>query len=160
MAEKHTLAELLQKQSMPYEAKLIMTQQRIRQWYEHWDGNVYVSISGKDSTVLLDIVRKMYPDVLAVFVDTGLEYPEVRKLAISHENVKVLHPTKPFWQVVRDEGYPIISKEVSECVANARLYLASGGGKYDQHYRKLCGLGEYASKSKKTLGNINTEGFP
>lgn len=44
---------------------------------------MYVSFSGgKDSTVLLDIVKGMYPDVPAVFCDTGLEYPEVRELAL------------------------------------------------------------------------------
>jgi 3'-phosphoadenosine 5'-phosphosulfate sulfotransferase (PAPS reductase)/FAD synthetase len=58
-----------------------MTQQRIRGWYDHWDGDVYVSFSGgKDSTVLVDIVEKMgYIDIPLVFVDTGLEYPEIRE---------------------------------------------------------------------------------
>ena len=41
-------------------------------------GAVFVSFSGgKDSTVLLKLVRELYPDVKAVFCDTGLEYPEV-----------------------------------------------------------------------------------
>lgn len=123
-----TLNELKQLQSLPYEAKLIRTKRKIKEWYEHWQGDVYVSVSGKDSTVVLDIVRKMYPDVVGVFVDTGLEYPEVRELAKSHDNMIILHTDKPFWQVVRDYGYPIISKETSECVANARAYISSGGG--------------------------------
>lgn len=144
---KHELYELKQMQMLPLSVKLLMTQRRIRDWYEYWQGNVYVSISGKDSTVLLDIVRKMYPDVLAVYVDTGLEYPEVKELAMSHENVKVLHPKKPFWQVVRDEGYPIISKEVSECINNARQHLTSGG--YDTHWRKIQGIGEFEAKKKR-----------
>ena len=47
------LWELKQKQSLPLEAKIAMTLRRIREWYEYWDGNVYVSFSGgKDSTVL------------------------------------------------------------------------------------------------------------
>lgn len=121
------LWELKQKQSLPLEAKILLTKRRIREWYEHWNGNVFVSISGKDSTVLLDIVRKMYPDVKAVFVNTGLEYPEVRELAMSHENVDVLYPKKTFVQVIKEKGYPLISKEVSECIANARLHLNGGG---------------------------------
>ena len=57
-----------------------MTQLRIRQWYDHFDGNVYVSFSGgKDSTVLKHIVDGIYNDVPAVFVNTGLEYPEIQK---------------------------------------------------------------------------------
>ena len=58
------LWQLKQMQSLPLEAKIIKSQQRIREWYEHWDGDVYVSFSGgKDSTVLLHLVRELYPDV-------------------------------------------------------------------------------------------------
>lgn len=149
---KYEIQDLIQYQKLPLKIKLSMTQSRIMEWYHHWDGKIFVSISGKDSTVLLDIVRKIYPNVPAVFVDTGLEYPEVRELAMSHKNVIVLRPKKPFWQVIRDEGYPIISKEVSECICNARKHIVMGG-RYSQHYRKICGLGEYATKSKEDFGD-------
>ena len=67
-------------QALPLDIKIRKTEIRIREWYEHWGGNVYVSFSGgKDSTVLLDIVRRLYPDVPAVFSDTGLEYPEIKE---------------------------------------------------------------------------------
>ena len=60
---------LKQRQILPLWAKEEMSRRRIRQWYEHWDGEVYVSFSGgKDSTVLLHIVRSLYPEVPAVFV--------------------------------------------------------------------------------------------
>ena len=76
MANKHEPWALKQRQSLPLEAKIVMTQLRIRQWYDHWDGDVYVSFSGgKDSTVLKHIVDHtpgVY-DVPAVFVNTGLE---------------------------------------------------------------------------------------
>ena len=77
---KHTIGDLYQMQSLPLKYKIIMTQQRIRGWYDHWNGDVYVSFSGgKDSTVLVDIIEKMgYTDIPLVFVDTGLEYPEIR----------------------------------------------------------------------------------
>ena len=45
MANKHETWELKQMQSLPLAAKIIMTQQRIRQWYEYWDGMVYVGFS-------------------------------------------------------------------------------------------------------------------
>ena len=45
-------------QSLPLEAKIEKTKLRLREYYEHFNGEVYVSFSGgKDSTVLLDIVR-------------------------------------------------------------------------------------------------------
>lgn len=87
------LWELRQKQSLPLEAKIIMSQRRIREWYEAWEGDVYVSFSGgKDSTVLLHLVRELYPEVPAVFVDTGLEYPEIRQFVRSVDNLECLKP--------------------------------------------------------------------
>lgn len=118
---KHTRYDLAQMLSLPLEAKIHMTQRRIREWYDAWDGQVYVSFSGgKDSTVLLDIARKMYPDIEAVFVDTGLEYLSVRKFATSQENVTVLRPTMNFRDVICKYGYPVISKEVARDVFWAR----------------------------------------
>ena len=92
-----------------------MTQERIRGWVnEFGEDGVYVSFSGgKDSTVLLHIVRNMYPNVKAVFVDTGLEYPEIREFVKSFENVYWLRPKMNFRQVIEKYGYPFISKEVS-----------------------------------------------
>ena len=68
-------------QSLPLSAKVRMTETRIRAWVdEYGEDGVYISFSGgKDSTVLLHIVRNLYPSIKAVFVDTGLEYPEVRE---------------------------------------------------------------------------------
>jgi len=124
---KQTIEELKRLQSQPLGRKVIMTRQRIREWVEHYgEDGVYVSFSGgKDSTVLLDIVRKDYPNIPAVFVDTGLEYPEIREFVKSFENVVWLKPKMNFRAVIEKYGYPFISKEVSECVYGARKYLTS-----------------------------------
>ena len=136
---RHQDYELRQYQSLPLHAKIVMTKQRIRQWYDYWDGNVYVSFSGgKDSTVLLDIARKMYPDIPAVFCDTGLEYPEIRNFAMSRENITVLKPKMIFSQIIRQYGYPLISKEVSEAIYYARRI---GGGYATTDRRRLEVLG-------------------
>lgn len=112
-------------QSLPLSAKIRMTEYRIREWVEHYGENgVYVSFSGgKDSTVLLDIVRKLYPEITAVYVDTGLEYPEVREFVKRQENVEILKPKMNFRQVIEKYGYPFISKEVAGCVYGARRYV-------------------------------------
>lgn len=112
-------------QSLPLEAKIRMTKYRIRQWVEYYgEDGVYVSFSGgKDSTVLLDLVRQMYSNVTAVFVDTGLEYPEIREFVKTFSNVVWLKPKKNFKQVITEYGYPFISKEVSDKVDGARKYM-------------------------------------
>ena len=80
---------------------------------------------GKDSTVLLHIARELYPNMKAVFVDTGLEYPEIRSFVKTFDNVDWIRPRMGFKQVCEKYGFPLISKEVSECVYGARKYLTS-----------------------------------
>ena len=100
---------------------------RIREWYEHHNGEVYVSFSGgKDSTVLLHIVRQLYPDVEAVFSNTGLEYPEIVKFVKSFDNVTIIRPSMTFNNVIKEKGYPVVSKSVSNCVRYARKNIAEG----------------------------------
>ena len=125
MGNKHTISDLYQMQSLPLQAKIQMTRRRISEWVDAFgEDGIYVSFSGgKDSTVLLDIVRKDYPDVKAVFVDTGLEYPEIRSFVKGFENVDWIKPKMNFKQVIEKYGYPFISKEVSGCVDGARKYL-------------------------------------
>ena len=96
-----------------------MTYLRIRWWLNEFDG--YVSFSGgKDSTVLLHIARQVSSDIPAVFVDTGLEYPEVREFALSQDNVVRLKPEMNFRKVIETYGYPIISKEVAQKIYEYR----------------------------------------
>ncbi|MFZ3132852.1 MAG: phosphoadenosine phosphosulfate reductase family protein [Desulfosporosinus sp.] len=106
---------------MPLEAKIAMTSSRIREWYEYWDGQVYVSFSGgNDSTVLLNLVRNLYPEVPAVFIDTGLEFPEIRKHVKTYNNVVIIKPEVSFEKVLAQYGYPVISKDVSRRIRYAQ----------------------------------------
>jgi len=109
-------AFLKQKQSLPLNSKIILSEKRIREFYEKLEGNVYVSFSGgKDSTVLLDIIWKIYPDTPAVFVDTGLEYPEIRDF-VKEFDVKWLRPEMSFKKVLDIEGFPVVSKRVARMI--------------------------------------------
>ena len=75
-----TAQQLKQLQSLPLDIKVRKTEQRIREWYEHWDGDVYVSFSGgKDSTVLLHIVRKLYYWVESIIYCITLNEGRLRK---------------------------------------------------------------------------------
>ena len=118
---KYTSEDLKIMQSWSLERKIQVTQTRIIEWYQKNDGKVYVPFSGgKDSTVLLDLVRRIYPDVPAVFIDTGLEYPELREFVKTVPNVTWLKPEMNFRKVIETYGYPLISKDVAEKIYSAR----------------------------------------
>jgi len=106
--------QLKQRHSLPLEAKINMSKARIREWYDGNDGLVYVSFSGgKDSTVLRHLVKSIYPDVPDVFMDTGLEFPEIREFVKLTEGVIWLKPEMSFKRVIETLGYPVISKETA-----------------------------------------------
>lgn len=155
----HLPSDLKQMQSLPLEAKINMTKERIEAWYQSWwryeienldtgeirfvtwdnrdyqdpplkenewiksalPGAVCVSFSGgKDSTVLKHIVDSMYDDVPSLFVNTGLEYPEIQKFAMSQKNVITVRPKMRFDEVLKNHGYPVVSKRVANAVDGAR----------------------------------------
>jgi 3'-phosphoadenosine 5'-phosphosulfate sulfotransferase (PAPS reductase)/FAD synthetase len=102
--------------------KIERTKQRIREWVDYYGENgTYISFSGgKDSTVLLDIVRSIYPNIEAVFINTGLEYPEIYKFVKTFKSVTILKPEMNFKQVINTYGYPVISKENSQYIYEIR----------------------------------------
>lgn len=114
------LYELRQMQALPLSAKVVKTQQRIREWYNHFDGDVCVSFSGgKDSTVLAHLVHDLYPEVPLIFANTGLEYPEIQSFA-RKMGATFVRPKMRFDQVISEYGYPLISKETAEVIHGAR----------------------------------------
>jgi 3'-phosphoadenosine 5'-phosphosulfate sulfotransferase (PAPS reductase)/FAD synthetase len=113
--------ELRRRQSLSLAEKIEMSQCAIETWWRHWDEKVYVSFSGgKDSTVLLHLVRNLFPDVPAVFFDSGLEFPEVKEFVKSTPNVDIRRPKLSFKQVVETYGYPVVSKEQSRYLSDLR----------------------------------------
>jgi len=121
MSDVHDAERLKELQALPLNRKIQITQTRIIEWYQHYQGNVCISFSGgKDSTVLLHIARHIYPDIKAVFSNTGLEYPEIREFVNGFDNVDIVTPSMNFGQVISQYGYPLIGKEVAEAIYYAR----------------------------------------
>ena len=121
---KRTIEDLRARQALPLEAKVMMTENRIHEWQlssELGYKTGVVSFSGgKDSTVLLHIARKLYPDIPAVFSNTGLEYPEIQRFVRKFDNVTIVQPKMRFDEVISKYGYPLIGKEVAEAIYYAR----------------------------------------
>ena len=120
--------------------KEILSYEKIDQWYTAWGGKCYVSFSGgKDSTVLAYLVARYLSSfrtppwlLTLVFVNTGLEYPEIQKFVntyadwlrrefprVTIELVR-LRPKMNIRQVVTKYGYSIVSKEIADCIADAK----------------------------------------
>lgn len=124
--------QLLARQAQPLEIKIRMSQQRIRQWYNHWRGDVWVSFSGGlDSSIVLHLVREMYPNVVAVCA-TCLLWPEVLEIVEQTSNVILVKPEKPFHEVIKQYGYPVVSKRVSQYVKEV---MRSKGNTATKHLR-------------------------
>lgn len=149
-------------ESLPLDLKILLSEGRIRDWYEYWGGLVYIALSGgKDSTVLADQVWAIYPDVPALFSNTGLEYPEivdfVKRMQAEGRPIVITRPKRTFRDVVLTDGFPLVSKKVAMMIsrlqkprtdrndATHNLYLTgikrdgtfSRGSKLPDKWRKL-----------------------
>ena len=147
--------ELRLMQNYPLELKIAKTKQRIREWVDEFgiDG-VYVAFSGgKDSTVLLHIVRELYPNIEGVFANTGNEFPEIVQFVRKQDNIKWVRPRKSFTKVLKEEGYPIISKKTSRMIRDLQ-----NPTERNAKSRKLY-LSDYALDKEGNLTNIKNNSF-
>lgn len=139
---KHTLEDLKHLQSYDLGNKIQISIARIMEWYNRNDKKCYVSFSGgKDSTVLAWLaaqVCKLFDCKLILwFSDTGLEFPELRehvktysewlKLTFSIEVETIMDTPKDkngkriiFKDVILNEGYPILSKNISRQIGDVQ----------------------------------------
>lgn len=103
--------EFMQKQLLPYEAKVAHAEIRAREFIDQLDGDVFCSVGGLDSITLLTFLRKyISKDIPGVSVSV-LEDKSIQRVHDTFENFKKLTPLKSKVQVIRDHGYPVISKE-------------------------------------------------
>ncbi len=120
--------------------KEILTYEKLDEWYTAWGGQCYVSFSGgKDSTVLAYLAARYLSsfrtppwELNLVFVNTGLEYPEIQKFVNEYAdwlrrefprvtvNLHRLRPKMNIRQVVTKYGYSVIGKDVAHRIETAR----------------------------------------
>lgn len=111
--------------------KEILTYEKLGEWYTAWGGQCYVSFSGgKDSTVLAYLAARYLSsfrtppwELNLVFVNTGLEYPEIQHFVNDYAvwlqkqfpriDVQLvrLRPKFNIRQVLTRYGYPVIGKK-------------------------------------------------
>lgn len=133
-------------QSEPLHDKEQRTLSKIAEWFSRWKGEVFVAFSGgKDSSVLADLCAfwcSVTKETLYLcFVDTGLEYPEIKKHVKLYQQylqekhgievvLDIVRPQMRFDEVLKTYGYPMISKEVAKCVSSAK--------RLDSKYGQVC----------------------
>lgn len=119
----YVMSDLKEKQSWDLDKKVEYAKEKIIEFVEYCGGveNVFVSFSGgKDSCVLLHLVRSIYPQAGGVFFNTGLEYPEILEHVKTVENIEWRKPRKTVTEVWRDYGVPAVSKEYSNYIDDIR----------------------------------------
>jgi hypothetical protein len=104
----------MQKQSLPYEAKILHAKNRAQEFFTHCQGNVFVSVGGLDSgTLALFLWKYVSKDIPAVSVSSleDKSVQEMHRQLAQKGNFIYLKPLKSKVQVIREYGYPVLSKD-------------------------------------------------
>ena len=105
--------EFIQKQSLPYAAKVIHAT-RIAREFEDWsvehDKNLCVSIGGLDSITLYYFLKSIGIDATPVSVSI-IEDKSNQEIHKQIPGMVFLKPLKSKTQVIKEFGFPVISKE-------------------------------------------------
>lgn len=108
------IADFIVKQKQSYQFKKAYATIRAREFITECakrDLNVHVSVGGLDSITLLCFLRSIYIDVPAISVSI-LEDKSIQKVH-KELGVEAVKPLKPKVQVIREFGYPVLSKEIA-----------------------------------------------
>lgn len=114
--EKVTSEELTERQAWPWKQKVDHSLGVIDQFLARMEGKAFVSFSGgKDSSVLLDLCRKIKPDIKAAFFNTGMEFPDIirhiRQLKEQGYDIEFINAKKKPAEIWSQYGFPLVSKE-------------------------------------------------
>jgi 3'-phosphoadenosine 5'-phosphosulfate sulfotransferase (PAPS reductase)/FAD synthetase len=128
--QKARMEMIISGKEKTYSEKVKYAKNKIREFYNYCKLNnlpkPVVSFSGgRDSSVLLYLVREMYPDTTAITA-TELFNPDNSKLIQKTSNICVFPPKMSFEQVIKEKGFPMISKELSQKINAVRNCKTNG----------------------------------
>lgn len=108
--------KILQKlQRLDLDAKIEWAKDRIEHALGELTTPALAFSAGKDSTVLLHLLRQFAPEILVIYGNTTIEFPECIKFArwLKDEwklNYYEAKPDVTFWWVVEEYGWPLLGK--------------------------------------------------
>lgn len=105
--------QFMQRQSLPYEAKIIHAEKiayEFRDWAIANDKNLCVSIGGLDSITLWKFLKRLGIDVTPVSVSV-LEDISIQRIHKDIPGMVFLKPLMSKVDVIKQFGFPVISKE-------------------------------------------------
>ena len=98
-------------QKAPYEEKVSRAYNLAWEYYRQADSHCYVGVGGLDSIVLYVFLRSIGIDIPAVSV-SSLEDKSIQKVHRAL-GVEVLKPLRSKVEVIREFGWPVLSKEIA-----------------------------------------------
>lgn len=112
---KYTYAELLHLQQLSLPEKIAWANQAIDRALKASTRPSVAFSAGKDSTVLLHLIRRQRPDIDVIWGNTTIEFPECIQFAkyLSQEwhlNFHEVRPEVSFWRIVEEYGWPLMGK--------------------------------------------------
>lgn len=163
---KRLRAELKELQSFPLSEKIAISEELISKGLSIGKAAVLWS-GGKDSTVLLHLVRKQEPNIIVVHNNTGVEFPETEKFVkeIKEEwnlNLYIAKPKVSFWWCVEKYGYPILGKNIRTSTPSPQSYRGRAFSKRQKKAMKVARISSYCCdwlKKKPTNALLNELGI-
>jgi len=102
--------EFEQKQSLPYDEKIAHAEQKAWEFYNRLQGDVCCSVGGLDSITLLHFLRRYTNKKIPGVSVSALEDRSIQRIHRQMENMVFLTPYKSKVQIIKEFGYPVISK--------------------------------------------------
>lgn len=135
------------KMNQSYEFKVAYAETRIHEFIKTCGKDTFVSVGGLDSITLLCFIRSLGYDIPAVSVQS-IECKGVREVQRSLGVIDV-KPLKSKYHILRDIGYPVISKEMAH-----KIETLQHPSEKNAAYRHAILTGETTSRASRPFSTV------